>query len=113
MRFLVMLLALTIPASAFNQDGQYDDIPQHLRDWFKGQRSPHGVPCCDISDAHVVDEQTRPDGYWAFFEGEWRHIPPESIIYNSKNPNGRAVVWFVKQGADVFYVRCYTPGPNV
>jgi hypothetical protein len=28
--------------------GQFQDVPNDIRAWFKGVRSPDGVPCCDI-----------------------------------------------------------------
>jgi hypothetical protein len=109
----ILLLFLTFVIPAFNQqDGQYDHIPQHLRDWFNAQRSPHGVPCCNIADGHLVQDDIRVDSYWAFFENEWRQIPPEAIIYGSKNPNGMAVVWYVRQGVNTYYVRCFVPGSS-
>jgi hypothetical protein len=32
--------------------GQFEDVPNDIRAWFKGVRSPTGIPCCDISDGH-------------------------------------------------------------
>ena len=31
--------------------GQFEDVPGHIRTWFKSVRSPTGAPCCDIADA--------------------------------------------------------------
>lgn len=98
------------PAFAFNQDGRYDAVPDHIKKWFKDQRSPHGVPCCDIADGHPVQEDIRGDAYWVFFEGEWRQVPKEAVIDGAKNPNGEAIVWYVKQGENVYYIRCFVPG---
>ena len=30
--------------------GQFEDVPDNTRAWFKGMRSPSGAVCCDISD---------------------------------------------------------------
>jgi hypothetical protein len=34
--------------------GQFENIPDDIRAWFKGARSPDGVPCCDTSDGHRI-----------------------------------------------------------
>ena len=31
----------------------------------------------------------------------------------SKNPVGEAVVWYVQQGANIYYIRCFVPGGGV
>ena len=59
-----LAIAAIVLLCGFNQDGQYDEVPEHLRKWFKGVRSPHGVPCCDIADGHPTDEDIRKDAYY-------------------------------------------------
>ena len=90
--------------------------------WFKSVRSPHGVPCCDISDGHRTTYEQRPDGfYWVPIAGEWRRVPTESIVFNAGNPIGEAVVWYVKQTGEIvegtpkiiYYIRCFVPGSGV
>ena len=68
---IAALSSLPQAASAFD-NGQYNDVPDHIRSWFKSVRSPHGVPCCDISDGHRTAYDIRSDGYWVPIEGEWR-----------------------------------------
>jgi hypothetical protein len=34
--------------------GQFENIPDDIRAWFKGVRNPDGVPCCDTSDGHRI-----------------------------------------------------------
>jgi len=88
-------------------------IPDNVRSWFKSVRSPNGVPCCDVSDGHYTTYDIRNDGYWVPIEGEWRKVPPESIVHNAGNPVGEAIVWYVRQGADTYYIRCFVPGGGV
>jgi hypothetical protein len=109
---IAALSSLPQAVSAFD-NGQYNDVPDHIRSWFKNVRSPHGVPCCDMADGHRTDYDLRPDGYWVPIAGEMRHVPPESIVYNAGNPVGEAVVWYVRQGADTYYIRCFVPGGGV
>src|SRR5215475_14741722 len=109
---LISICVLSVPSRAFD-NGQYTDVPDHIRSWFKSVRSPHGVPCCDIADRHRTDYDMRPDGYWVPIKGEWRRVPPEAIVYNAGNPVGEAVVWYVQQGANTYYIRCFVPGGGV
>src|SRR5690242_20707140 len=48
---IASLAGLPIAAQALD-NGQYGGVPDNVRSWFKSVRSPHGVPCCDISDGH-------------------------------------------------------------
>ena len=44
--------------------GQFENVPDHIRAWFKGVRSLEGAPCCDISDGHRTNYDVRSGGYW-------------------------------------------------
>jgi hypothetical protein len=71
---IASLAGLPIAAQALD-NGQYGGVPDNVRSWFKSVRSPHGVPCCDISDGHRTAFDMRPDGYYVPIEGEWRPRP--------------------------------------
>ena len=109
---IVALSSLPYAAAAFD-NGQYKDVPDNIRNWFKSVRSPHGVPCCDIADGHRTEYDMRSDGYWVPIEGKWQQVPPESIVYNAGNPVGEAIVWYVRQGTSTYYIRCFVPGGGV
>lgn len=114
MAIAIVVLILTLIGRAHAVDnGQFEAVDPNVRSWFKSVRSPHGVPCCDIADGHRVQEDIRGDHYWAFFEGEWREIPPEAVVYNVGNPVGEPVVWYVRQTPTEVYIRCYVPGGGV
>jgi hypothetical protein len=106
---IVAVIVLPCAAGAFD-NGQYNNVPDNVRSWFKSVRSPHGVPCCDIADGHRTQYDIRSDGYWVPIEGQWRPVPAEAIVYNAGNPVGEAVVWYVPQGANNYYIRCFVPG---
>lgn len=115
----IVNLSTTHVAKAFD-NGQYScdergdkQRCEQVRSWFKSVRSPHDVPCCDISDGHRTAYDIRSDGYWVPIEGEWRQVPPDAIVYNAGNPVGEAVVWYVRQGVNTFYIRCFVPGGGV
>jgi hypothetical protein len=57
------MAALVSTAAAFD-DGQWNDVPEDVRTWFKSLRSPIGGLCCDVADGHRTDWQIRPAGYF-------------------------------------------------
>lgn len=97
---------------------QYDSTPDHIRQWYKMQRAPSGVPCCDVADGYSVEFDIRDGAYWVKIEGKWVTVPPEAVIVDSKNPTGGAVVWYVRTGGDPtapdptkdYFIRCFVPG---
>jgi hypothetical protein len=116
----VAVLAWFLGSAALAFDnGQWGDVPDNVRSWFKSVRSLHGVPCCDISDGHRTDYDIRADGYWIPIpeappsKDNWMLVPPEAVVYNAGNPIGEAVVWYVRQGNNSYYIRCFVPGGGV
>jgi len=101
-------------AHAFDS-GQYEGVDPKTRAWFKSVRSPHGVPCCDISDGHITTWTRKPGDshYWVPIEGELREVPHEAVITETSHPEGESVVWYVRQGPDSVYIRCFVPGRGV
>jgi hypothetical protein len=116
----MFLLTLGMRAHATTHyAGEWDKVDPATRSWFKSQRSPHGVPCCDMADGHPTLEDWRGQNeYWIpnpvkLGEIQWIKVPPEAVIYNARNPTGEAVVWYVIQGSDTVYIRCFVPGGGV
>ena len=108
--FLGALGVFTAPAPAANLAGEWDAAPPALKEWFRGVRSPRGVPCCSVADGHATDYEARVDGrYWVPIEGEWRPVPPEAVVLRTSNPTRRAVVWWVRNGqsAGGIFIRCF------
>lgn len=114
---LALALALICTPDKAHDNGQWNDIPDHIRSWFKGVRSPSGIPCCDIADGHRTTWRGDKDGgYEVPIDGAWRRVPPEAVITNAGNPTGEAVVWYTRvsiQGGDVYHIRCFVPGDGV
>lgn len=130
MRFLLIALtalAIFAPTAHAFDNGQYENVDPNVRAWFKGVRSPHGVPCCDIGDGHPTQEDWRSDGsYWipnpalygpdGQYMGDkttWIQVPPEAVVNNAGNPTGSAIVWYVPQGPGSIYIRCFVAGGGV
>jgi hypothetical protein len=109
---LVFTASMALPAGATDQ-GQYNNVPDSIRSWFKSVQSPKGVPCCDIADGHRTTWRGGKDGgYEVPIEGEWHSVPSEAIVYNAGNPVGDAVVWYTKYSGKTF-IRCFVPGGGV
>jgi hypothetical protein len=105
---LLVPAAVLTPASYAVDRGQFDDVPQHVRSWFKSVRSPSGVPCCDMSDGHRTEYDVRAGAYWVPIDGEWMQVPDRAVIRNGGNPVGEAVVWHIHRGGTVI-ISCFVP----
>lgn len=95
------------PARAVDH-GQFEDVRDDIRAWFKGVRSPDGIPCCDISDGHRTSYDVRAGGYWVPIDGVWWQVPEGAVIRNAGNPLGEAVVWYVNLRGNIV-IRCFVP----
>lgn len=106
----LLLLGVVLGNDARATDqGQYTNVPDNIRAWFKSVRSSRGIPCCDIADGHRTDYDMRQSAYWVPIDGNWMQVPTEAVIANAENPTGDAVVWYSKYG-DHVVIRCFVPG---
>jgi hypothetical protein len=108
---LAPLLFVGLEAKAVDH-GQYANVPDNVRAWFKSVRSPRGVPCCDVADGHRTDYDMRQDAYWVPIDGTWMQVPHGAVVPHSDNPTGEAVVWYTKYGSRIV-IRCFVPGGEV
>ena len=108
---LIAICSVTWPAVALDH-GQYGNIPDTVRAWFKSVRSPKGVPCCDVADGHRTDYDIRNDGYWVPIDGLWWQVPERAVIRNQGNPVGEAVVWYVNLRGNIV-INCFVPADAV
>jgi hypothetical protein len=108
LRMAVAAIVICTPALA-RDNGQYKDVPEDIRNWFKSVRSPQGIPCCDISDGHRTDFDMRDNKYWVPINGEWVMVPPETVLKETNNPTGDAIVWYTMYDNKP-YIRCFVPG---
>ncbi|WP_420133085.1 hypothetical protein [Rhodopseudomonas sp.] len=106
---LATLISLAFGTIADAVDrGQFDDVPADIRDWFKRQRSPAGVPCCDVADGHRTTYDVRGGAYWVPIEGTWYEVPEKAVIRDSGNPVGEAIVWYVRHNNTII-ISCFVP----
>ena len=103
-RVALMIPLMLFATATFAVDrGQFADVPEHIRKWFKDARSPAGVPCCDVSDGHRTDYDVRGGNYWVPIEGTWWLVPEKAIIRT-----GGAVVWYVTLRGNI-EITCFVP----
>lgn len=77
--------------------------------WFESLRQPGtGMSCCSIADCRQTDFRIAGNRYEALVDGEWRTVPPETIIERSDNPTGRAVVCYTPYRG----IMCFIKGPE-
>jgi hypothetical protein len=88
--------------------GQFENIPDDIRAWFKGVRSPDGATCCDVSDGYRTIYGVRAGRYWVPIDGVWWQVPERAVIRNAGNPLAEAVVWYVSLRGNIV-IRCFVP----
>ena len=118
---LVIFIVSPSLAKWENVAGEWEpyNLSPEQKSWFKGVKAPSGVPCCDWADGHPINYDIRLDGYWIpdpvhlDLPRQWIHVPPEAVVHNAGNPIGGAIVWYVMQGPDTVYIRCFVPGGDV
>ena len=86
--------------------GQFEDVPDDIRAWFKGVRSPSGALCCDVSYGHRTIYEVRQGDYWVPIDGAWWRVPERAIVRNAGNPLSEAVVWYVSLRGNI-EIRCF------
>jgi len=108
LRLTLAIVLLCSPVLA-HDNGQFSNVPDNVRAWFKAMKSPQGVPCCDIADGHRTDYDMREDKYWVPINGKWVPVPPDAVLKDTSNPTGDAVVWYTIFNGTA-YIRCFVPG---
>ncbi len=101
----VSLIGLAVPASARPPP----NADMSLAPWFQELRQPGtGISCCSIADCRPTDFRTNGSHYEAMVEGQWRSVPPETVLHSTDNPTGRAVVCYTPTRG----ILCFIRGPE-
>jgi hypothetical protein len=87
------IAGLTPNAYARDQ-GQYDDAPPYIRDWFKALKIPqNGNGCCDLTDCARTQARTQGDHWKARApDGSWIDVPADTVVRAQGNPTGEPVL---------------------
>lgn len=109
-KFALLVALMCVARATYATDqGQFQNVPDDVRAWFKSVKSPKGVPCCDVSDGHRTDYDMREGAFWVPIEGTWMRVPEEAIIKDAGNPVGEAIVWYVHHRGAII-ISCFVPG---
>lgn len=64
-----------------------------LHGWFESLKQPgSGVSCCSIADCRPVEYRLVSDGYEAYLDTKWVHVPDEKVLHGTSNPMARGIV---------------------
>jgi hypothetical protein len=116
-RIVLALVALTLPAAA-RDNGQWENQPTHLRQWFQRLMQPDNpvMSCCGEADAFEADSfEVQGDQYVAIItngkgvipEGTKIPVPNNKLKWDDGNPTGHGIIFIGNAGQVYCYV---TPG---
>lgn len=115
----ITLLVLVVASPVIARDnGQFAQVDQNVRQWFRSQVSPKtGIYCCSEADGVYAEEDIREGHYWTRFpqsNGEWMQVP-DDVVIKDPNRNGAPVVWWYYDMAPgnvqrAVKIRCYAVG---
>jgi hypothetical protein len=83
-----------------------------LDGWVQGLKNSSGIPCCENSEAHALNEpdwRVNSEGHYeVFIDNEWADVP-DSAVVQGPNKYGRVLVWYTHSPGFPIYVRCFLP----
>jgi hypothetical protein len=117
LRIVLLVLALC-PAAAARDNGQWNNSPWHIRQWFQSLMQPDNpsMSCCGEADAFEADNfEVDGDHYVAIItdgkgvipNGTRISVPNFKMKWDRGNPTGHGII-FIGTGGTLY---CYvTPG---
>jgi hypothetical protein len=64
-----------------------------LHGWFESLKQPgSGVSCCSIADCRPVEYRLVADGYEAYLDTKWVHVPDDKVLHGTVNLVARGIV---------------------
>jgi len=64
-----------------------------LHGWFESLKQPgSGVSCCSIADCRPVEYRLVAEGYEAYLDAKWVHVPDDRVLHGTSDPMARAMV---------------------
>lgn len=109
MKYVLMSgMALTLLAGSARAHPP-ENADMSLAPWFQSLRQPNtGMSCCSIADCRRTDFRIKGDHYQALVDGQWKTVPPSSILDRADNPTGQAVVCYTPYMG----IMCFVKGPE-
>ena len=117
LRIVSVLMLMSLPAAA-RDNGQWDDQPAYLRQWFQKLMQPDNphMSCCGEADAFEADSfEVRGEQYVAIItngkgvipDGMRIPVPNQKLKWDEGNPTGHGIIFIGADGQVFCYV---TPG---
>jgi hypothetical protein len=117
LRIVTVLMLISLPAVA-RDNGQWDDRPAYLRQWFQKLMQPDNphMSCCGEADAFEADSfDVRGEQYVAIItngkgvipNGTRIPVPNQKLKWDEGNPTGHGIIFIGADGQVFCYV---TPG---
>jgi hypothetical protein len=106
---------LGLSSAPARDNGQWENSPPHIRQWFQGLKQPDHptVSCCGEADAYEADIfEVEADHYVAVItdgKGEIPNgtkilVPNHKIKWDEGNPTGHGIIFMGSQGQVLCYV---------
>jgi hypothetical protein len=111
----LIVLGHAAPNALARNNGQWENSPAHIRQWFQGLRQPDNpiVSCCGEADAYEADlfeiDKDRyvaiiTDGKGEIPNGTKIPVPNNKIKWDEGNPAGHGIIFIGVQGQVYCYV---------
>ena len=105
----LIVLAHAAPNALARNNGQWENSPAHIRQWFQGLRQPDNprVLCCGEADAYEADlfeiDEDRyvaiiTDGKGEIPNGTKIPVPNHKMKWDEGNPTGHGIIFIGSQG---------------
>lgn len=115
---IVIVVVIRVPAAKARDDGQWTNVPEHVRRWFQSLKQPDHprVSCCGEADAFEADNFEREgdhyvaiitDGKGMIPSGTRIPVPNHKMKWDAGNPTGHGIIFIGPQRQVYCYV---TPG---
>jgi|tagenome__1003787_1003787.scaffolds.fasta_scaffold20232129_1 hypothetical protein len=111
----LMVLVVASPMASARDNGQWENSPPHVREWFQGLRQPYNprVSCCGEVDAYEADifevEGGRyvaviTDGKGEIPNGTRVPVPNNKIKWDEGNSTGHGIIFIGIHGQVYCYI---------
>jgi hypothetical protein len=115
MRYVALLLLLFSSTALARDNGQWNDTPIHVREWFQSLMQPDNpyMSCCGEADAFEADTfevdgdhyvAVITDGKGVIPSGTRIMVPNQKMKWDRGNPTGHGIIFIGNQGQVYCYV---------
>ena len=89
---VLWLASFALLGTAASDAAPPDNADPALHGWFESLKQPgSGVSCCSIADCRPVEYRLATDGYEAYLDAKWVHVPDDKVLHGLTNPVARGI----------------------